>query len=99
MDVAARSATARLDGCGLLGTYVPLDGSVGDPPVTARHRCFDDAYGRPAGAVGVLDVASACMLAPEEPDKRPARRVAAVRRDPSGLTGVILIEVPRDAGH
>jgi hypothetical protein len=76
-----------------------LDASVGNEPVSGDHRCFDEVYGCPPGAAGVLDVASACILAAGAQGDRLGRTVAAVRRDPSGLTGVVLFEAPLQAGH
>ncbi len=73
-----------------------LTGCVGDQAVPVVDRSFDGYYGCPAGAAGVLDVASVCILASHDPDGYAGGRVAVVRRDPAGLTGVILVEVPQD---
>jgi 3-oxoacyl-(acyl-carrier-protein) synthase len=71
-----------------------LDGSIGNHPVSKAHRCLDEVYGCPGGAAGVLDAACGVVLAESEPPGDTVRRIAAVRRDASGMTGVVLLEMP-----
>lgn len=73
-----------------------IAGSVGNHALTASHRSFDEYYGRPGGAAGALDIASLCILASHEPHGHSGCRLAVVRRDASGLTGVLVVHLPQD---